>query len=274
MATQTSIIQVIGRVGNLVGRRLPSGKYVVSIYRPHIHNPRTPAQTANRSRMALATQIASRLGAVMQFAKPLSGEKAYAHNRLVGQIKTRLAVCDREGLFPAQIPLVKNPDLEARFTTFTLSRDAAGATLHAELIPEQASRLQTAAVAIIAYNQTRNQWQSLSLLRHALPDTRLTLPEAWADDDIQLAAYILPLLRPQDPAKDTLDAAQVCCLFNMPSNPVTLLPIYHKTATRRPASKTHTKTTSTSDPTATYLQDDSELPPSLQPQNATTSPPD
>ena len=280
MATQTSIIQITGRLGNTVGRRLPGGRYTLSIHRPHIRNPRTPAQTANRSTLALATQIASRLGHVIQLVKILTPREPYAHNRLVGQIKARLAVSTRQGLFPAQLPLLKNPDLEAAYTTLTLTRDTYGATLHAELDPRLAARLQTTAVAIIAYNQTRNLFQSISLLRQGLPLTRLPLPEAWAEDDIQLAAYILPLLRPQNPDKDTLDAAQITAIHLMPDNPVTTLPIYHKNRPRTTTRATRSRATSfslrnpvpTSVLSTAQLRDNSELTPSLPPQNAPDTP--
>lgn len=52
-----------GKVGNVVGRKNPSGEgYVVSSYQPNVFNPRTQDQMAVRNTFASASAIAQRFG--------------------------------------------------------------------------------------------------------------------------------------------------------------------------------------------------------------------
>lgn len=226
MGLQTSIIQFVGRVGNLVGRKRRDGKFILSKHQPHVHNPRTTAQTSDRSKMAVATILGSHLGLVMDAAKPLSGFQLYAHNKLVGRIKDWMTDYKCVGIFPAVLPLIKNPDIEPNFSIFTLTVDSDRATLHAELVPEQAARILCAYSAIIAYNQSRKQWLSISLDHPDLSDTYLDLPHSWVHDDIQFAGYLLLSFRPESSDSENPQTSQVSCTFNMPPTPITQLPIY------------------------------------------------
>lgn len=286
MAIQTSIIQFSGRVGNLVGRKLPDGQFSISAYQPKVHNPRTSSQTFNRAKMSVATRLASRLGWVMHEAKHFSGFGSYAHNRLLGRIKHALSG-NCVGIFPAALPLIPHPDIEARFSSLSISRQGTLVTLHAELVSNQAETLLRSVAAVIVYNQTRNLWLSVSLRHEGLPDTRLQIPDQWQDDDLQLAGYLLFAFRNDPPAKPTPDTptpapqlsiSQIACVYSMPEHPVPIPSIYKKhkhpkgkksSASATPA-KTHTKSSPNSDTTTSYLCPNSDIPPSLR---NTTSPP-
>ncbi|MBP5541736.1 MAG: hypothetical protein J6X88_08830 [Bacteroidales bacterium] len=176
--------------------------------------------------MAVATILGSRLDVVMEAAKPFCGETMYAHNKMVGHIKDWLVNLRCVGIFPEVLPLIKNPNIEPHFSTFTLTVNSNRAILHAELLPEQSSRVLGAFSAIIAYNQTRNQWQSISFDHQDLSDTYLDLPRGWVNDDIQFAGYLLLSFQPE--SSDSVDPqiSQVSCTFKMPPTPITQLPIY------------------------------------------------
>lgn len=286
MAIQTSLIQFSGRVGNLVGRKLPNGQYSISAYQPKVHNPKTSSQTFNRAKMSVATRLASRLGWVMHEAKRFSGFGSYAHNRLLGRIKHALSD-NCVGIFPAALPLIPHTDIEARFSSLSISRQGTLVTLHAELVSDQAETLFRSVAAVIVYNQTRDLWFSVSLLHEGLPDTHLQIPDHWQDDDLQLAAYLLLSFRNDPPAKPTPNTptpdpqysiSQVACVYSMPEQPVPIPSIYkkhkHPKGKKSPASATPAQTRAESslnfDTTTSYLCPNSDIPPSLR---STTSPP-
>jgi len=176
MAIQTGPDYFIGHLGGRVGRKLPNGIRVVQSYTPKIRNNHLPDQTANRDRMSIATHLASRLGSVMDAAKPISGYDCYAHNKLVGKIKTWLDSSDCVGIFPAELPLVAEPGIEVQLTSFHLTRETKRVTLHTELAPDQAARLCRCAFSVVAYNETRNQWQSFSPMKDVFEKPFLLIP--------------------------------------------------------------------------------------------------
>lgn len=52
----------VGRLGNVVGRKLVGGGYVVSAYQPQVFNPSTPDQRVGRSAFSLLAEMAKRFG--------------------------------------------------------------------------------------------------------------------------------------------------------------------------------------------------------------------
>ena len=218
MAIQHGPDPFTGRQGNQVGRKLPNGTYVVQAYTSKIRNNHLPNQTANRDRMSIATHLASRLGSVMDAAKPLGGFDCYAHSNLVGKIKTWLDSSDCVGVFPAELPLVAEPGIEVQLTAFHLTRENTRVTLHAELAPDQATRLCRCAFSIVAYNQTRNQWLSFSPMRDKLTDIILTLPEQWEGEEVHIAGYILPSFYSDPNHNAPILWSQICCTFLVPES--------------------------------------------------------
>lgn len=218
MAIQHGPDPFTGRQGNQVGRKLPNGTYVVQAYTSKIRNNHLPNQTANRDRMSIATHLASRLGSVMDAAKPLSGYDCYAHSKLVGKIKTWLDSSECVGVFPAELPLVAEPSIEVQLTSFHLTWESKQVTLHTELAPDQAARLCRCAFSVVAYNQTRNDWLSFSPAKDNLTDVTLTLPEQWEGEEVHIAGYILPSFYSDPDHNAPILWAQVCCTFLVPES--------------------------------------------------------
>ena len=218
MAIQTGPDYFIGHLGGRVGRKLPNGIRVVQSYTPKIRNNHLPDQTANRDRMSIATHLASRLGSVMDAAKPISGYDCYAHNKLVGKIKTWLDSSDCVGIFPAELPLVAEPGIEVQLTSFHLTRETKRVTLHTELAPDQAARLCRCAFSVVAYNETRNQWQSFSPMKDNLTDVTLTLPEQWESEEVHIAGYILPSFYADNDHNVPILWGQIFCTFLVPES--------------------------------------------------------
>ena len=214
MAEQHGPIQFKGKLGNLVGRKLPTGKYVVSVSNSQPHNPRTPLQQKCRGQMGYATKIASRLGDIMDVAKSVYGEP-YAHSKLVGKIKTWISSSSCVGIFPAEMPLVVNPGIDVRFSSLSLLREPIKVTLHALLVPEQSDRLLLCAYAIIAFFPSRNKWLSIPHLSEKQEDVVLQL-EQWNDEDVQIAGYVLPIFSPQNDDQGSQVYGQVSCTFLVP----------------------------------------------------------
>jgi len=218
MAIQHGPNTFTGRKGNEVGRRLPNGTHVVQSYTSKIRKSHSPIQEAYQNRMSIATHLASYLGSVMDAAKPLSGYDCYAHNKMVGKIKTWLDSSECVGVFPAELPLVAEPGIEAQLTAFHLTWESTRVTLHAELIPDQAARLCRCAFSVVAYNKTRDQWQSFSPSKGKMTDVILTLPEQWEGEEVHFAGYILPFFYSDNDHNAPILWSQICCTFLVPES--------------------------------------------------------
>lgn len=211
MAKQIGTIKFVGRIGDVVGRQLPNGEVILQTYPKRIRNQHFPEQEANRQRMSLATALATHLGSVMDEAKPICGFDSYAHNHIVGRIKRWMDSLNSVSIFPAELPLVANPDVEVQFISFAMNRESAKVTLHIELIPGQTERLFRCACAIVAYNRTHNQWQSISPMLYKITDIHLDLPDQWEGDELHIAGFILPSFYSGDNNESPLVWGQVCC---------------------------------------------------------------
>lgn len=202
MAIQTSTLTVVGKVGNLVGRKGYDGKQLISIYQPVVSDPKTPAQIEQRAKVALAAKVASMLGVVGRQALVANGSPANRYGRLVRQILAMLS--DGEGFSTpsllAALPLIKTPGGDITYSnkafTYTPPTTVASGSIAYTFkgTLNEGDSLIRYCVALLLYNSTKDQWRSQSWVLDSDGSVRIYVGSDWKDNTVIAYAYVLGVL--------------------------------------------------------------------------------
>lgn len=199
MAIQTSTLTVVGKVGNLVGRKGLDGKQVITIYQPNVSDAKTAAQVEQRAKVALAAKVAGMLGVVGKQVNVANGYAASRRGKLIRDILARIT--DGTGYSTptliSSLPLVKSPGTAITYTeknfTFTMPTTQASGSVAFSFHGETTGNdtLVRYCTALLLYNKTKNLWQSLSQVMTDSGSIRIYISSDWKDNEIVAYAYVL-----------------------------------------------------------------------------------
>ena len=204
MAKQNSTITVRGKLGNTVGMKGRKGQTLARLHVADPANPQTQAQIVVRSRFKLASNVATMLGQVGKVVCVANGNKQTDRGYLQGLIMSLINQNNTSSTSTSQLlgdlPLVRNPKVETlyekvHFTAEVVQTTGSESVIQARLAVTFGSGNPTSAfgaMALMIYNNTKDQWRFASILRNNVSFVDVFLPGDWRADSMNFFGYVLP----------------------------------------------------------------------------------
>lgn len=200
MARQTSAITFTRKFGNAVGSKGLNGGYNMRIYVPgeDIDDPKTPLQTEQRAKFAIAAKVAGMLGVLGEQVLFANGHKTTRRGKLVQQIYSAIQYSNNTASLSANMPLILNPKVTASITERDLSKTAPTAIASGSLAytftveVDENSTLVRTIVCMMIYDRTDHRWTSQCIISTAKnPVVRQYVSQAVAGHTLDIYCYSL-----------------------------------------------------------------------------------
>ena len=202
MARQVSTIQVVKKLGNLVGYKGLDGKVNAMNYVPgeDRNDAKTAVQMEQRAKFKLAAQVASMLSTLGEQVNVANGLKPTRRGKLMAQLLGYITETVNGPVLASDLPLVRRPkgnmEVDPTFRTTAPGALTSGSIKFKAACTSSFGTLQRTIVCLLLYNQRTNEWRSAC---HAFgPDgtneVTVFFSKNWSDSEVVCYGYALGII--------------------------------------------------------------------------------